>query len=145
MKGYSSRPMSESNVAIARRSVDAFNRGDIEAWLADIDAEIEWHGVPDEPDPGPFRGHDEVLKMVARWTEAFPDLRAEVEDYIDAGEYVVVPMRLRGHTPDSDADIVVEDVLVHRYRDGKIVEVREYRSREAALEAVAVRTGATNS
>jgi ketosteroid isomerase-like protein len=34
---------------------------------------------------------------------------------------------------------VVEDVIVQRYRDGKIVEVREYRTREATLEAVAVR------
>jgi ketosteroid isomerase-like protein len=67
--------MSEENVEIARRSAEAFNRGDIDAWLADIDPEIEWHGVSDEPDPGPFRGHGEVVKMVARWTEAFPDLQ----------------------------------------------------------------------
>ncbi len=130
--------MSEDNVAIARRSAAAFNRGDMETWLSDVDPEIEWHGVADEPDPGPFRGHDGVLKMLARWTEAFPDLQAEVEDYIDAGEYVVVPMRLRGHTAGSDADLVVEDVLVQRYRDGKLVEVREYRTREEALKAAAV-------
>ncbi len=129
--------MSQDNVAIARRSADAFNRGDIDTWLGYIDPEIEWHGVSDEPDPGPFRGHDGVLKMVARWIEAFPDFRAEVEDYIDAGQYVVVPMRLRGRTVSSDADLVVEDVLVQRYRDGKIVEVREYRTRAEALKAVA--------
>jgi ketosteroid isomerase-like protein len=58
--------MSQDNVAIARRSVDAFNRGDINTWLTHIDPEVEWHGVSDEPDPGPFRGHDGVLKMVAR-------------------------------------------------------------------------------
>jgi ketosteroid isomerase-like protein len=133
--------MSEENVEIARRSAEAFNRGDIDAWLADIDPEIEWHGVSDEPDPGPFRGHGEVVKMVARWTEAFPDLQAVAEDYIDAGEYVVIPMRLRGRTPESDADIVVEDVFVQRYRAGKIVEVREFRTREEALEAAANRTG----
>lgn len=83
--------------------------------------------------------------MVARWTETFPDLRAEAEEFIDAGEYVVVPMRLRGHMPNTDAAVEVEDVFVHRYRDGKIVEVREYRTREAALEAVAVRAGGTTS
>jgi ketosteroid isomerase-like protein len=117
---------------------------DIDAWLADLDPEIEWHGVSDEPDPGPFRGHDEVLKMVARWTEAFPDLRAEVEEYIEAGEYVVVPMCLRGHTADSNADVVFAEVIVQRYRDCKIVEVREYRTREEALEAVAAGIGRTS-
>jgi hypothetical protein len=50
-------------------------------------------------------------------------------------------MRLRGRTPESDADIVVEDVFVQRYRAGKIVEVREFRTREEALEAAANRTG----
>ena len=131
--------MTQDNVAISRRSVEAFNRGDIEAWLEDFDTAIEWYGVADEPDPGPFRGHDEVLQMVARWTEAFPGFRAEVEDYIDAGEYVVVPMRLSGQMPGSDANVGVDDVLVQRLCDGKIVEVREYRSREAALGAVAER------
>ena len=126
--------MSQDNIAIARRSIDAFNRRDTDAWLAGIDGEIEWHGVPDEPDPGPHRGHDGIRKMAARWTETFPDLRVEAEEFIDEGDYVVVPMRLRGHMPDSDAAVVVEDVMVHRFRDGKIVEVREYRTRAAALE-----------
>jgi ketosteroid isomerase-like protein len=137
--------MSPDNVEIARRSTEAFNRGDIDAWLADIHVEIEWHGVPDEPDPGPHHGHDGIRRMVARWTETFPDLRAEAEEFIDAGEYVVVPMRLKGHMPGSDAEVVVDDVIVHRYRNGKIVEVREYRSLAAALEAVAARAGKTTS
>ena len=137
--------MSPDNVEIARRSTQAFNRGDIDAWLACFHVEIEWHGVPDEPDPGPHRGHDGILRMVARWTETFPDLRAEAEEFIDAGEFVVVPMCLRGHMPGSDAEVEVDDVMVHRYRDGKIAEVREYRSLEAALEAVAVRSGRPTS
>jgi ketosteroid isomerase-like protein len=96
--------MSQDNIAIARRCMDALNRRDIDAWLADIHGDIEWHGVPDEPDPGPFRGHDGIRQMVARWTETFPDPRAEAEEFIHAGEYVVVPVRLRGHMFDSDAD-----------------------------------------
>jgi ketosteroid isomerase-like protein len=77
--------------------------------------------------------------MVARWTEVFPDLRADVDEYIDAGEYVIASARFRGHTAGSDADVVVEEVIVNKYRDGRVVEVREYRTREEALEAVAVR------
>jgi ketosteroid isomerase-like protein len=127
------------NTAIARNVTDAFNRGDLDAWLAHFDSEIEWYAAADEPEPGPFRGHDGLRKMVARWTEIFPDLRAEVEEYIDAGEYVIAAVRFRAHAAASDADVVVEEVIVNKYRDGRVVEVREYRTREEALEAIAVR------
>jgi ketosteroid isomerase-like protein len=92
--------MSAENVATSRRGVEAFNRGDLDAWLADLDPEIAWYAYPDEPDPGPFR-----------------------------------------HTAGSDAAVVVDEVYLHKYRDGRIVEVREYRTREEALEAVARGSG----
>ena len=36
----------------------------------------------------------------------------------------------------SDMTASLDEVLVNKYRDGKAVEVREYRTREEALEAV---------
>jgi ketosteroid isomerase-like protein len=131
--------VSQANIATARSATEAFNRGDLDAWLAHFDSEIEWYAAPYEPEPGPFRGHDGLLKMVARWTEIFPDLRVDVLEYIDLGEQVIAPVRFRGHTASSDADVVVEEVIVNKYREGRIVEVREYRTREEALEAVAAR------
>jgi ketosteroid isomerase-like protein len=127
--------MSKDNIAIARSATDAFNRGDLDAWLGHFDSEVEWYAAPDEPEPGPFRGHDGLLKMVARWTEIFPDIRADADEYIDAGEHVIASVRFRGHTAGSDADVVVDELIVNKYRDGRIVEVREYRTREEALEA----------
>jgi ketosteroid isomerase-like protein len=38
--------MSEENVEIVRKGVDAFNRGDYEEALAVLDQDVEWH-VPD--------------------------------------------------------------------------------------------------
>jgi ketosteroid isomerase-like protein len=137
--------VSQDNIAIGRSATEAFNRGDLDAWLAHFDPEIEWYAARDEPEPGPFRGHDGLLEMVARWTEIFPDLRVDVQEYIDAGEHLIAPVRFLGHTTGSDADVVVEEVVVNTYRDGKIVEVREYRTREEAFEAVAERPGRTSS
>ena len=131
--------MPQDTLANARSVTDALNQGDLDAWLAHFDPEIEWYAAADEPEPGPFRGHDGLLEMVARWTEVFPDLRVDVDEYVDKGEYVIAPVHFRGHTAGSDADVVVEEVVVNRYRDDRIVEVREYRTREEALEAVAVR------
>jgi ketosteroid isomerase-like protein len=130
------RAMSQENVEIDRQAVEAFNRHDFEAWLEHFDRTITWWAMTHEPEPGPFQGHEGVSKMAARWLDLLPDLRVEVKEYIDAGEYLVVPVRICGHDPDSDADVVGEEVLLNKYRDGRIVEVREYRTREEALEAV---------
>ena len=130
--------MSQENVASDRRAVEAANRGDLDGWLAHFDPEIVWYCLADEPDPGPFRGHQGILALYARWRELLPDLQLEVEEYIDAGEYVIVSGRFHGHTADSDAEVVNDEVFVNKYREGKMVEVREYRTREEALEAVAL-------
>jgi ketosteroid isomerase-like protein len=128
--------MSQENVDMSRQAVEAGNRGDLDGWLAHCDPEIVWCGLADEPDPGPFRGHQGILALNARWRDLFPDFRLEVKEYIDAGEYVIVSGRFHGHTADSDAEVVNDEVLVNKFRDGKVVEVREYRTRDEALEAV---------
>jgi ketosteroid isomerase-like protein len=128
--------MSQENVASTRRALEAFDRGDHDGWLAHFDPEIVWYGLADEPDPGPFRGHQAVLALCARWTDLLPDLRLDVKEYIDAGEYVIVSGRFHGHTADSDAEVALDEVFVNKYRDDKIVEVREYRTRGEAIEAV---------
>jgi ketosteroid isomerase-like protein len=128
--------MSQENVQIDREASEAFNRGDLDAWLSHFDPEIVWWPIADDPEPGPFRGHRAILEMAARWLQLLPDLRSEIKEHIDAGEYVIVPARLCGHAAGSDADVVVDEIFVNKYRDGKIVEVREYRTRQEALDAV---------
>jgi ketosteroid isomerase-like protein len=92
--------------------------------------------LPDAPDPGPHRGHQVILARAALWQDTLADFRAEVQEYIDAGEYVIAPTRMRGRPPGSDAEVVLDEVYVSKIRDGKIVELREYRTRAEAFEAV---------
>ena len=128
--------MSQENIQVDRAAAEAFNRRDFDAWMAHFDREIVWCAMADEPEPGPFQGHQAVLDMAARWLELLPDIRIDIKDHIDAGEYVITTARMCGHAADSDADVVIDEVFVDKYRDGKIVEVREYRTRQEALEAV---------
>jgi ketosteroid isomerase-like protein len=74
--------MSQENVEIVRAATEAFNRGDLEAWLADADPEIEWHVLPEAPDPGPHRGRHVVLERARLWQETLAGFRAEVEEFI---------------------------------------------------------------
>src|SRR3954452_14820851 len=132
--------MSAENVAIAQQATDAFNRRDLEAWLAVHDGQIEWHPATDEPESGSLRGHDDLAKMLARLFEVFPDIRAEATEYIDRGEYVISVVRYVGHAGGSDADVVIDEAYVAKFGRKKIVEVREYRTREEAVDAVVARS-----
>jgi ketosteroid isomerase-like protein len=137
--------MSQENVDLCRRATEAFIRGDLEAWLTEFDPEVVWYAWPDEPEPGPFRGHKEVLKMVDRWRELSSDLRVEVEEYIDAGEYVLVPARNSVRIEGPGTDVVVGEVYLNKCRNGKIIEVRECRTRVEAFEAAGVSAQAARS
>ena len=121
------------------------NRRDIEAWLTHFDRNVVWYAIPDEPEPGPFRGREAVRAMAARWMDSFRDFRMEVEEYLDAGEYVITPARMLGRISDSDANIGIDDVFVNRCRNGKIVEVRECRTRAEALEVAGLSGDAQTS
>jgi ketosteroid isomerase-like protein len=126
--------MSQENVEIARAAFEAWSRGDLDAWLAEADPEIEWFVLPEAPDPGPHRGRKAILDRAALWREMLA-LQGEVLEYIDAGDYVVMPIRMRGRPARGDAEVVLDEVYVSKFRDGKVVELREYRTKAEALEA----------
>ena len=131
--------MARENVEIVRSAVEAFNRRDFDGWFAHFDAEVVWYAFADEPDPGPFHGRQAVRTMAARWLDLFSDFRIDAKEFIDAGEYVLVPARMVGRISDSDTDVTVDEVYVNKCANGRIVEVRECRTKTEALEAVGLR------
>ena len=58
------------------------------------------------------------------------------EDFIDRGDWVVVPWHARMPRRISGIDVEVEETYAVRVREGKIVRVDEFRSTGQALEAV---------
>ena len=52
--------MTSGNLAIVRRSYEAFARGDMAAVLADMDDGIEWQQAQGLPHGGVYHGVDEV-------------------------------------------------------------------------------------
>jgi ketosteroid isomerase-like protein len=131
--------MSQENVEVAKAAFEAYNRGDLDAWVADADPDIEWHVLPEATDPGPHRGRQVILERGKLWQQMFGGLRVEVLEYIDAGDYVIAPVRMRGRAPGSDAEVALDEVYVSKFRNGKIVELREYRTKADALEAAGLR------
>ena len=67
--------------------------------------------------------------------EAFEDYRVEPEDFIDAGEAVVVPVRITGRGKASGAEMELRAAHLWVIRKGKATRSDVYRTLGEALEA----------
>ena len=57
-------PADLSSAAIASRSYEAFARDDMDAVLADMHPDIEWHQAQGLPHGGTYRGLDQVRRNI---------------------------------------------------------------------------------
>ena len=127
--------MSQHNVEIVRRAIDAFNSGGIDAALEFLDPQIEWTTTGIFLEPGTYRGHEGAVRYMGALATELEDLHNEPEELIDAGEQVVVPMRLTARGKQSGAPVEYTGTLVYVVRGGKITRIRNYTERAKALEA----------
>ena len=129
--------MSEETVRRAREIFEAFNSGDVDAWLDQLHPDIAWHTRIDEPDAGIYRGRGGVRSLIELWLEQFEDLRCEGMEYLDAGDWVLVSCRLRGRGRGSGIEIDEPYVFAHHFGpDGRSFECFEYRTVEEARAAI---------
>jgi ketosteroid isomerase-like protein len=124
------------NIGIVRAVVDGLERGDLDSVRGSLDPALEWHPAEDEPEASVHTGVEAVLALWAGWRDAFDGFRASPLEFVAARDCVVVPIRFRGKPRGSATETTIEETHVYRLRDGRVVEVRSYRRRAAALEAL---------
>ncbi len=128
--------MSQENVELAHRATDAFNRRDLDAFLALADPEVEIYSrLVELEGGGPYLGHDGVRSWAENLLAVAPDLRSEIEEVRDAGDMTVTRIRQRGHGVGSDAPMEQTQWIVTRWLNGKAIWVRIVVSEAEALEA----------
>jgi ketosteroid isomerase-like protein len=112
--------MSEENVEIVRRLVDAWNRRDLEALVDLGDPEVSFVNSPTAVEPGTRRGIDEVAAAIRQQWEVL-DARWEVDQVFDRGDEIILLGRLSTGMPDSDARIAEPLLVSYRLRDGTLI------------------------
>jgi ketosteroid isomerase-like protein len=129
--------MSEENVEIVRDAAAAFNRGDLDTWLAYLADDIDHRAAEGAPDDhGPIHGKDAVRAYMQDWLNTFDDFRSEPVELIDAGEdRVIAVTRISGRAKLSGVETDLTYAAIYTIRDGKIARGREYWTKEQALEA----------
>jgi len=129
--------MSTENVALVKQAFEAFARQDIEAWLAMVDDGIRL--FPRKEEPGVkacYEGKDEMFEYLGNWFSGWAEYTVHAEEFIDAGDYVVVNVREIGIAEASG--IRVEAMFAHAFKvqGGRSVEWRMFGPVEEALRAI---------
>ena len=135
--------MSEENVQIVRDLAEWFKQRDHERVFAFYDEEIEWDSTPSADGVlpsdivGVFHGHDGVRTFWRRWLSSWKDLEFEIDDVLDAGDDVVLLIhnqRQLGRHSGIPTEVPPFG-MVFTFRDGKVVRMRQFPDRDAALAA----------
>lgn len=131
--------MSHENVEIVQRFVDQFNESGEPLWT-EVDPDVEWVIDPPAFLAGTYRGHEGFRTILRLMAEVFDQVRAEVDELVDAGDSVVAlgGFRVRGALSGATGG-QRGGAVVFTLRDGRIVAYRAYLRREDALEALGLR------
>jgi len=126
--------MSQENVEVVRGLFAALESEDWERALCLIDPEVEW-----SPMEGTFHGHEGVVTSLAEWLEPWQEHRIEAEEFTPADDQVLAVIHLTGRGEGSGMEIDQRFFQIYAIRDGTIVRMAEFVTREQALEAAGLR------
>ena len=131
--------MSEENLESVQRLAEAWNTDDLDAFLAELDADIEWHPSIEPGLEGKatiYHGHDGVRRAWREYRgEAWERLTVRPQEFRDLGESVLAlgQMDLTARTTGIEFSQEVGQIV--DFRGGKIIRVRDFLSHAEALAA----------
>jgi ketosteroid isomerase-like protein len=129
--------VSQENVEIVRRSIDAFGRGDLEGVLETLAPGFEF-----EPS-GRFMDRQTTYRgrrasSSSGTTSVLPGRRRDSERMDDLGGQVLTRGKLAGRGGESGIDVDAEQAWLHTVRDGEIVRLRSFMTWAEAREVAGV-------
>ena len=126
--------MSEENVEVVQRIVQAFMRQDWATALDGYDEAVELDQSR-MPGGGVYHGHDGMNAFYARWIGSWDEFEAKPLEFIDAGDDVIAIMDISGTGKASGAAVTMRAADVYTIAGGKVVRHVAYPAASEALEA----------
>jgi ketosteroid isomerase-like protein len=125
--------MSQESVEIVRGVMESFIAGDPVWDRLEADIEVHDHDIMDARE---YRGHDGFASWLDNWGAAWTNFSMAPEQFLDAGDHVVMVFRMKAIGRGSGIAVERQDAMVYSVRDGKIARVDYYNSKQQALDAV---------
>jgi ketosteroid isomerase-like protein len=131
--------MSRENVEAVRRAYEAWNADDLDAFLAELDPEVEWHPSIEPALEGgktTYRGHDGARKA---WDDyrggAWERLTMRIQEIRDLGESVLVLAQIDLIARTTGIEFSQELGQLITFRGGKAIRSQDFLSHAEDLEA----------
>jgi ketosteroid isomerase-like protein len=120
--------------------VDLFVRGDgsgfgMDPVLFEDDFEVQFLAESAGAETLTYRGVEGLMEAWRDWLEPWTSYHLEVEEFLDAGDKVVAPVRVRARTAHDSVAVEHAPAGVWTIRDGKIAAIRFYLDRQEAMAA----------
>jgi ketosteroid isomerase-like protein len=128
--------MSEENVEIVRQVYEAAAGRDSASIFALYDPDVELDATRlGVGDLGVYRGHGGLRNLFGGLHEVWGKIEYDYEELIDAGEHVVAVVTRHARGKASGVDVEAPLAVLWTVREGKVVKVVWFSTREDALEA----------
>jgi ketosteroid isomerase-like protein len=130
--------MSQENIEVVRRVIDAFNRGAMDAVvdIGRVSPEVTFDASQSLPGFGVYQGIDETREFWEDWFAAFPfhEWEIEIEELTECDDKVLAMTRQKGRGA-KDGARGLQFANVFTVRIGQIERVEVFRNQQRALEA----------
>ena len=93
--------MSEANVEIIKRGFDAYLRGDVASATAIYADDVVFNPAEEAP----IHGREAVLSYLRRWEDPWDEYELQAEEFIGAGDCVVVTIHVRARGAASGIEV----------------------------------------
>jgi uncharacterized protein len=124
-----------SNVDAARSAYEAFSRGDLEALSEGLSEDSTWLTSDELPLGGETSGREAILENFAQIPSYWSSFSVEPEEFIDAGEWVVVKGTQRAGNDSGSFEAPFAHLI--KFADGKIVRGEFYGDSAKAAKVLA--------
>jgi ketosteroid isomerase-like protein len=129
--------MSEENLDLVRRGLDAYQRRDVQGMCDVAHAQCELFtftvGVVEAQ---PFVGHAGIANWMSQELEPWEEWRLEPGEIREVGERVLVRTTVTARGQGSSVKLTADAGVVFEFQDGRIMRLWSYLNWNDALEAV---------
>lgn len=121
------------NEALVRAGYEAFVRGDIETVAGLLDPDVIWHVGGSSVLAGLYKGHGELLALLARLGEMTGgSISIAARDILTSEDHVIVLTTMKAQRGDRVLDD--DGVAVFKIADGKATEVWVFAENQGAMD-----------
>ena len=128
--------MLQQNVERLRGAYEAFNEGGVDAFLERLAPDFQVRDRASSPDRETRYGREGIMQLFDSYMEAFDALRLEPEEFIEAGDQIVVSLHQWVRGKGSGAELGGHIAHVWTLRGPDIYQLRIFGDKEQALDAL---------